>query len=140
MENDMRRILSSMSLIALVCAGSAVAQMPLDTTTRGYSQKPQTLLTASHGSQRAGERGLLLVRTDSTANVTATREPTASAPLPATRYNFTGGEAEAFLTKHGYASVSSMRQDSSSVWRALAFRNGRQVEVAVDSQGNIFER
>jgi hypothetical protein len=139
MEHDMRQILSFISLIALVCAGSAVAQMPMDTTTRGYLQKPQPLLTSTRGTQRTGERGILLIRTDPTGDV-ATRMPADTLPATATRYNFTGGEAESYLTKHGYVSVNSLRQDSSTVWRALAVRNGRPVEVAVDYQGNIFER
>jgi hypothetical protein len=139
MEQDMRRTLSFIALIALICAGSAVAQMPMDSTTRKHLTTPQSLLTPTDGTRTMRDRELLLIKGDSSSYV-ASHSSTDAAPTPSTRYNFTGDEAAAYLAKHGYTNVNGLRQDSNSVWRALAERNDHQVEVAVDYQGNIFER
>jgi opacity protein-like surface antigen len=56
------------------------------------------------------------------------------------RNSFTEGEAKSRLEKDGYSSVSQLKKDDDGVWRGRAMRDGRQVEVSLDYQGNIVAR
>jgi uncharacterized protein YdeI (BOF family) len=56
------------------------------------------------------------------------------------RNSFTEGEAKSRLEKDGYSNVSQLKKDDDGVWRGRAMRDGRQVEVSLDYQGNIVAR
>jgi hypothetical protein len=55
------------------------------------------------------------------------------------RNSFTESEAKSRIEKLGFANVSDLRKDDTGVWRGHAVKNGRQVEVALDYQGNVIE-
>ena len=53
--------------------------------------------------------------------------------------SFTEGEAKSRIEKRGFASVTNLKKDDSGVWRGQAMKDGRQVNVSVDYQGNVVE-
>ena len=61
---------------------------------------------------------------------------TTAAPVAGAN-SFTEAQARDRLAKHGYTDVSGMKQDGKSVWHGMATKDGRQLHVAVDYQGNI---
>jgi hypothetical protein len=61
---------------------------------------------------------------------------TTAAPV-AGKNSFTEGEARDRLEKHGYTAVSGLMKDDQSIWRGTAMKDGKNVSVAVDYQGNI---
>jgi hypothetical protein len=61
---------------------------------------------------------------------------TTAAPVPG-KNSFTESEARKRLESFGYSAVSGLHQDDQSIWRATASKNGQQVQVGLDYQGNI---
>src|SRR5438105_2347644 len=56
------------------------------------------------------------------------------------RNSFTEGEARARIEKMGFTNVGQLKKDEHGVWRGLAIKNGRQVQVSLDYQGNVVAR
>jgi hypothetical protein len=46
-------------------------------------------------------------------------------------------QAQKRIEEHGYTQVSVLQKDDKSVWRGVAAKNGRAMNVAVDYQGNV---
>ncbi len=63
----------------------------------------------------------------------------ATAPVAGAN-SFTEGEAKSRIEARGFASVSELKKDDQGIWRGKAMRNGRNVDVALDFQGNVFPR
>jgi hypothetical protein len=61
---------------------------------------------------------------------------TAAAPVAGAN-SFTEGEARKRIEAMGYSDVSGLAKDSKSVWRGTATKDGKQVAVALDYQGNV---
>ena len=55
------------------------------------------------------------------------------------RNSFTEGEAKSRIEKMGFANVSDLKKDDNGVWCGRAMKNGRQVDVSLDYQGNVIE-
>ena len=53
--------------------------------------------------------------------------------------SFTEGEARSRIEKMGFADVSDLKKDENGVWRGQAMKNGRQLQVSLDYQGNVVE-
>jgi hypothetical protein len=51
--------------------------------------------------------------------------------------SFTEGQARSRITDAGFADVQELRLDERGVWRGRGMRNGQQVGVSMDYQGNI---
>ncbi|MGG5887364.1 hypothetical protein ACLF3G_09520 [Falsiroseomonas sp. HC035] len=66
----------------------------------------------------------------------ARRTPTAGAPLEGAN-SFTEGQARSRISDAGFADVQDLRLDDRGVWRGRGMRNGQQVGVAMDYQGNV---
>jgi hypothetical protein len=52
--------------------------------------------------------------------------------------SFTEGEAKSRIESRGFANVSELKKDDQGIWRGKAQQNGRNVDVALDFQGNVF--
>ena len=63
----------------------------------------------------------------------------ATAPVAGAN-SFTEGEAKSRIEARGFANVSELRKDDQGIWRGKAMRNGQNVDVALDFQGNVFPR
>lgn len=55
------------------------------------------------------------------------------------RNSYTEGEAKSRIEKMGFANVSDLKKDDNGVWRGRATKNGRQVDISLDYQGNVVE-
>src|SRR3954463_1859809 len=53
--------------------------------------------------------------------------------------SFTEGEAKSRIEKLGFANVSDLKKDDKGVWRGRAMKDGRQVDISLDYQGNVIE-
>ncbi len=62
-----------------------------------------------------------------------------SGPLPGAN-SFTESQARERIQNSGFGNVSGLRKDDNGIWRGIATRNGAQVPVAVDYQGNVFQQ
>ena len=54
--------------------------------------------------------------------------------------SFTEGQARSRIEDAGFAQVSDLRKDDQGIWRGRAQRNGQQVSVSLDYQGNVSTR
>ena len=71
----------------------------------------------------------------STDNSAATGEGTA-APVPGAN-SFTEGQAQERIHGAGYSSVSELVKDDQGIWRGKATKDGKEVPIALDFQGNV---
>lgn len=51
--------------------------------------------------------------------------------------SFTESQAKARIEANGFANVTGLKKDDQSVWRGTATKDGKQVSVALDYQGNV---
>lgn len=68
-----------------------------------------------------------------------TTQPAASndsAPVSGAN-SFTESQAKTRIQDAGYANVTALAKDDQGVWRGEATKDGRQVAVALDYQGNV---
>jgi hypothetical protein len=54
--------------------------------------------------------------------------------------SFTEGQARSRIEASGFQEVSDLNKDSNGVWRGKAKRDGKNVEVSLDFQGNVIAR
>ena len=52
--------------------------------------------------------------------------------------SFTEGEAKSRIESRGFSNVTGLAKDDQGIWRGKAQQNGRNVDVALDFQGNVF--
>jgi hypothetical protein len=81
-----------------------------------------------------------------TSTIPAANPPVVSATSPDSKIaaapvaganSFTESQARSRLEEHGYSNVGVLTKDDQSIWRGKATKNGTQVNVALDYQGNI---
>jgi hypothetical protein len=53
------------------------------------------------------------------------------------RNSFTEGEAKSRIEKRGFTNVSKLAKDDNGVWRGQAMKDGKQVDVSLDFEGNV---
>ena len=71
----------------------------------------------------------------------AFHDGTRTANAPASGANsFTEGQAKSRIEAAGFTNVSDLKKDDQGVWRGQAQKDGRQVSVALDYQGNVTTR
>lgn len=51
--------------------------------------------------------------------------------------SFTEGQAKSRIEAAGYTQVSDLKKDDAGVWRGKAMKDGKQVSVSLDFQGNV---
>ena len=62
--------------------------------------------------------------------------PNPGAPVAGAN-SFTEGQAKSRIESKGFANVSDLQKDSQGVWRGKAVRDGKNVGVSLDFQGNV---
>lgn len=82
--------------------------------------------------------------------VPAAKEPqnnainTSKTPQPpqpvAGRNSFTEGEAQSRIENKGFTNVTDLKKDDNGVWQGKATKDGRQVAVSLDYQGNVISK
>ena len=51
--------------------------------------------------------------------------------------SFTEGQARSRIEDAGFTAVSDLKKDDNGVWRGKGTKNGKQMEVSLDFQGNV---
>lgn len=76
------------------------------------------------------------------ASTPAIASPNVNNPgAPAAGANsFTRAQAKSHIEKAGYSNVSGLIKDKNGIWRGTATKDGRNVNVALDYQGNVVGR
>lgn len=74
--------------------------------------------------------------TQTTPAVSTSGEQNPGAPV-AGENSFTEDQAKSRIEDAGYTEVSGLKLDDQGIWRAMASKDGKQVNVALDFQGNI---
>ena len=76
------------------------------------------------------------------ASTPAIASPNVNNPgAPAAGANsFTRSEAKSHIEQAGYSNVSRLIKDKNGIWRGTATKDGRNVNVALDYQGNVVGR
>jgi hypothetical protein len=69
--------------------------------------------------------------------VNTTDTPQPNAPVKGAN-SFTEGQAKSRLEGKGFANVTDLKKDASGVWRGKAEKDGKQVNVSLDFEGNVF--
>ena len=62
--------------------------------------------------------------------------PNPGAPVAGAN-SFTEGQAKSRIESNGYSNVNEIRKDDRGVWRGKAMKDGRNVTVSLDFQGNV---
>ena len=70
--------------------------------------------------------------TPSTSSQSNTQQP----PVAGAN-SFTEAQAKDRIEKAGYANVTGLKKDDQGIWRASAKQGDKQVNVALDFQGNV---
>jgi len=68
--------------------------------------------------------------------VKTTEGNNANAPVEGAN-SFTEGQAKARIESRGFSNVSELTKDNQGVWRGKAQKDGKQVAVSLDYQGNV---
>lgn len=142
---------------ATLAFGLAVAQTTTPSTTGpGTTGAPTTGTTPVPGATGPGTTGtatgLPRVGTTGTpaqlnpSNNNSTTPPsvttsnannkTAAAPVPG-RNSFTVNEARRRIEAGGFSQVTNLRKDNRGIWRGKGMKDGQQVSVYCDYQGNV---
>ena len=51
--------------------------------------------------------------------------------------SFTEGQARSRIEARGFTGITNLTKDDKGVWRGRAMRNGKQINVSLDFQGNV---
>jgi hypothetical protein len=124
----MNKVFTVALLAASLAAGTVLAQS-VTPTTNGPAMGTTNNTTASGSA------------TNTSASPPAIATPgvdsqTLAAPVAGAN-SFTEAQARDRLEAHGYTDVTGLRLDDQQIWRGKAMKNGSQVNVALDYQGNI---
>jgi putative membrane protein len=116
----------------MLAAGSAVAQAPATTrtTTDTVSGAQTPSAAVNQSAQTTTSPSPSAIQTKNTTSRTA------AAPVPG-RNSFTHGEATRRIAAAGFTDVKALKKDGKGVWRGQATRDGAEVKVALDYQGNV---
>ena len=122
---------------ASLLAGQAFAQPanpPADLQAPKAEKAPAPPATAPHTDAHKGPAAA-----EGPSNPAIRTEEGNNASRPVAGANsFTEGEAKSRIEARGFANVSELTKDDQGIWRGKAQQNGRNVDVALDFQGNVF--
>lgn len=76
------------------------------------------------------------------AQTTTTTPPASSQtgkqqPPVAGANSFTESQAKDRIEKAGFTEIKALKKDGEGIWRGTAMQSGKQVNVALDFQGNV---
>jgi hypothetical protein len=76
------------------------------------------------------------ITAQTTSPSTSTQGGTQQPPVAGAN-SFTEAQAKDRIEKAGYADVTNLKKDDQGIWRASAKQGDKQVNVALDFQGNV---
>lgn len=71
------------------------------------------------------------------AAVNTTETPQPAAPVKGAN-SFTEGQAAERIKEKGFTDVVGLKKDDDGIWRGKAKSDGKDVDVSLDFQGNVF--
>jgi putative membrane protein len=111
------------------------------TTTPGMGTAGTTgAATLGMGAQAPATTGTAATTGTTTPGMGATgggTDATRSGALVSGANSFTEGQARSRISDAGFTDVQGLRKDDEGIWRGTAMRNGQQVGVGLDFQGNV---
>jgi putative membrane protein len=119
----MKRTIAAALLFSTLGAGVVLAQ-----TTPSSSTVPPVVTTGTNATTPTS--------TMSPAVTTKGVNTTTAAPVAGAN-SFTMAQAKKRIEDQGYTQVSTLAKDNDSVWRGHAMKDGKEVNVALDYQGNV---
>ncbi len=133
----MNKVFTAALLAASLAAGTALAQSATPTTNGPAmgTTNDAPAMGATNNAPADGTAG----NTSASPPAIATpgvESQTQAAPVPGAN-SFTEAQARDRLEAHGYTNVTDLKLDDQQIWRGKATKNGSQVNVALDYQGNI---
>lgn len=135
----MRKSILRLALLGAVAATPALAQ----TATAPHAPAPAAnapTTMAPAATDRSGTNAPS-ARTESTPPAVTMDNGTRTADAPAPGANsFTEGQARSRIEAAGFSGVNDLQKDEQGIWRGRATRNGQQVSVSLDFQGNVTTR
>ena len=78
----------------------------------------------------------LAAQTTTTTPSTSSQSNTQQPPVAGAN-SFTEAQAKDRIEKAGYAEVTGLKKDNQGIWRGSAKQGDKQVNVALDFQGNV---
>ncbi len=81
--------------------------------------------------------GLCLLSGLASAQTTQAPSPSSQQPPVAGANSFTEAQAQERIEKAGFTEVKSLKKDDQGIWRGTAKQGDKQVNVALDFQGNV---
>ena len=81
--------------------------------------------------------GLCLLSGMASAQTTQTPAPSTQQPPVAGANSFTEAQAQERIEKAGFTEVKGLKKDDQGIWRGTAKQGDKQVNVALDFQGNV---
>ena len=124
MESEMRSIVMIVTVASLT-VGASFAQ---DTKSSGPADPGKQALPRLDYDKLNVEPGPPAIKTTEGNNAGA---PAAGAN------SFTEDQAKSRIEEKGFANVSELKKDDQGIWRGMAERDGRKVQVMLDFQGNV---
>ena len=90
--------------------------------------------TANDANNRANATATDHNRGNNAVNTSSQNNP--GAPHPGAN-SFTEGQARSRIEDKGFSQVANLKKDDQGIWRGTAMKDGKQVNVALDYQGNV---
>jgi len=123
-------------LLGVLVAGPALAQTAGSTSTAATPTVPPMSVpsvtvpapaTTTPPASNSAPQALTVAPADA---------KTSAAPVPGAN-SFTEAQARSRVESRGFTNVTSLMKDEQSIWRGRATKDGREVAIAVDYQGNV---
>ena len=80
--------------------------------------------------------GAVVAQTSTTTPSTSPQTGTQQPPVAGAN-SFTEAQAQDRIEKAGFTEVKGLKKDDQGIWRGSAMQSGKQVNVALDFQGNV---
>ncbi|SDC76628.1 hypothetical protein [Belnapia rosea] len=142
----MRTTMIRLALLGAVAAMPAYAQTspaptaPAPGSTNRAAPAPTAPTATPAMPDRTGANAPS-ARSESTPPAVTTDNGTRTATTPAAGANsFTEGQARSRIEAAGFTGLNDLQKDDQGIWRGRAMRNGQQVSVSLDYQGNVTTR
>ena len=114
----------AVATITCLLAGSALAQ-------NEPARDPGREALPNINLAPARDPGVPAIKTDEANNPGA---PVAGAN------SFTEEQAKARIEGRGYQNVALLKKDDNGIWRGTALKDGKEVQVSLDFQGNVVSK
>ena len=103
------------------------------TTTTGSPASPD----AKTSQQSGGQQSVTRPNTDKMSPNGSPAGAQTNVKLEKGANSFTEGEARSRLDKAGFKDAKDLKKDDQGIWRGMATRDGKPVQVGLDFKGNI---